>query len=524
MRIIAAFAFMISGIHLFAQTNESLPYQAKLRDQVKEKLCLEVKKYFEESNFGNIINVGDFTSSPNVDANYSNGIKSIISQEFQNLGYNVNNKAPYYLQGTYRKKQKGTIANAYGIEVKVQLIDDNKGEPIASFKIEIDDYAEMGEILGVTGGYGKINSPSPPAGEDKKGYEPYYGKIRDHVKEKVCQEVKKYYDESKLGKTIAVADFTYGPNMDSSDSNGIKSIISQEFKSLGYTVDSKSDYYIKGEFYKKNKEGSKDSYVVGVKLQFCDANKDDPLKKYDFEVDNYSKDAGNKTKVTNDKNDYIEVKPNLKVSNQKAEKYSIKPEYYLKDGLIRANENSPYAVRILVKYGTEYEVKKITEKDGRPYVDLKKGDIYKIELVNDSKYEAAAKVLVDGLNTFYFSELKDPSTNYHKRNYHIIDKYSKSDVLGWEKNDDHVYEFLTESYGLNNELKKLKPVLSTGVITVSFSLSYDKNNKPSFYGGTLSGSSASLETVKGKEIENKTVTVLREIGPVLDTISIRYSH
>ena len=396
MRFFSLLVVLVLSINLTVKSEEvkaPAPFKTKLQEEIKTKLCVDLKKHFEKKGYPPVIGVGEFTSTPDLDANYSNGIKNTITVELKTVGFTVDKKAKYYLEGKYSKIPNGDK----GISVKIAftLMDPSSEESLSKFPIRIDDYVDVAQTLGVTAGLGKaVVAPVPPEKE---------------------KETREKYIETPL--------------------------------------------------------------------------------------------------------------PNLKEINEKVAEYSDKRNFYLnKDlNLIRANQSSPYGIKILVKYGEQYKAIPIKKNDdGRPCVDLKKGDIYKIELVNDSNYEAAAKVLIDGLNTFSFSEILDSDKKYPLHNYHIIDKHDKSVVDGWEKNNRRVYEFLTDTYGKDNQHPNLKPVQEIGVITVSFSVSYEKNNRPDFISGTYS--SGKLETVPGKEVDSKTTSVERLFGPVIDTISIRYSH
>jgi hypothetical protein len=61
-----------------------------------------------------------------------------------------------------------------------------------------------------------------------------------------------------------------------------------------------------------------------------------------------------------------------------------------------------------------------------------------------------------------------------------------------------------------------------GLDLLSKMLVYDKNKRPNFILGTFVPDK--LETIRGNEVDCDTIFVQREIGPVLDVISIRYSQ
>ena len=424
MRFFSLLVVLVLSVNLTVQSEEvKAPATiTKLNDEIKNKLCVQLKNYFVKYGYKLVIAVGEFPSSPKLDANYSNGIKKTITDELIKIDFKVDTDADYFLEGKYSKITNND--NSISLNFNFSLNNSSSNVLVSQFPITINDGVEVATLTGTTAGLG--NQPvAPMPADDVKSNEKINSKEN---KEKINSKE----DKEKINS-------------------------------------------------KEDKEKIKSNYLVGL--------------------------------------------PNGEEINKKIAKDSVTPSFYLNlnRNLIRTNESSPYGVKILVKDGKYFNAIPIRKNDqGRPFVDLKKGDIYRIELINDSKYEAAAEVLIDGLNTHNFSETRDPVTKSHKYKYIIIDKHDSRVVKGWEKNDDEVYEFLTNAYGKDNPQKNLKPVYETGVITVKFYVSYEENDKPFFIPNKLSGDK--LDTVQGKVVEGKTTPVDRLFGPVIDTISIRYSH
>jgi len=158
MRFFSLLVVLVLSINLTVKSeevNDPAPFKTKLHEEIKTKLCVDLKKYFEKAGYPLVIGVGEFTSTPDLDANYSNGIKNTITVELKNIGFTVEKKAKYYLEGKYSKIPNGDK----GISVKISftLMDLNIGESLTKFPIRIDDYVDVAQTLGVTSGLGKAD-------------------------------------------------------------------------------------------------------------------------------------------------------------------------------------------------------------------------------------------------------------------------------------------------------------------------------------------------------------------------------
>jgi len=168
MKTFSLCVVLVISVNLTAHSEEiSPPYRTKLHDEIKNKLCVQLKKYFENKPASLKIGVGQFASTPDLDANYSNGIKNTITVELKNIGFIVDSKSPYYLEGKYSKIPSGD-KGSYSVKFSLSLIDSSSQESLTQFPIRIDDYVDVAQALGVTAGLGKEDSiPLPPSGEVK---------------------------------------------------------------------------------------------------------------------------------------------------------------------------------------------------------------------------------------------------------------------------------------------------------------------------------------------------------------------
>ena len=157
MRFFSLLVVLVISVNLFAQSEEvkaPAPFKTKLQDEIKNKLCVDLKKYFENKKYPLKIGVGEFTSTPDVDASYSNGIKNAITVELKNIGFTVEKKAKYYLEGRY-SKLTSSDKGSFSVKISFFLLDSESNDLVTTFPIRIDDYVDVAQTLGVTAGLGK---------------------------------------------------------------------------------------------------------------------------------------------------------------------------------------------------------------------------------------------------------------------------------------------------------------------------------------------------------------------------------
>lgn len=136
--------------------------------------------------------------------------------------------------------------------------------------------------------------------------------------------------------------------------------------------------------------------------------------------------------------------------------------------IVRASDTSPFAIRIRrsSRHDGDYTAMPVQSVNGRPFVDLKKGDFYTVDILNESPIDIGAAVLVDGINTMRFA--KDP--NIKSSGKWIIRPDKKfHPILGWYKSQgfDGVDRFeVTDAKGA--VAVQLGEAHSTGMIQVHF--------------------------------------------------------
>ena len=76
---------------------------------------------------------------------------------------------------------------------------------------------------------------------------------------------------------------------------------------------------------------------------------------------------------------------------------------------------------------------------------IQRHQVYAVKVVNESGYEAAVDLRIDGLNMFIFGEEKDPKTGEAKFRYIVLHPKSYALVRGWyvtnNDSDENPYDF-----------------------------------------------------------------------------------
>lgn len=209
-----------------------------------------------------------------------------------------------------------------------------------------------------------------------------------------------------------------------------------------------------------------------------------------------------------------------------------KPTTVVDGTKVRARPGSPFSVELLCK--CQHDAKgdgkalPIHLIDGNAYVDARKGMYPSVRITNSASYDASIRFSWDGLDLFAFADdtdpksgkiLRDPRTR-QPRYSHVTIPRGKSVVLrGWFRNLNQVDAFSVTDYAWSAaaELQSTAPV---GVLVVTFAASWENEaDRPKDEAGTKSP----VGIGRGPLMDQTSVEVRRKIGPVRDTVTIRYS-
>jgi len=156
------------------------------------------------------------------------------------------------------------------------------------------------------------------------------------------------------------------------------------------------------------------------------------------------------------------------------------------------------------------------EGAGKPHVSIPNGQSYGIRFANDSDYDAAIEVLIDGLSMFRFADGSDGRRYTHL----VIPRRSSFTVPGWYINHSLSRKFLVKSLDDLSDLRKqyLENKEDTGSIQVLVSRAWNPGERPPL------DTQASSATDVGPDVQQKYRPVKKEFGRPVAIFSIRYDR
>ncbi len=142
--------------------------------------------------------------------------------------------------------------------------------------------------------------------------------------------------------------------------------------------------------------------------------------------------------------------------------------------ILLGGEDSPFGVEVRVKD----QPRRFNEDvEGLAYVDLHPGEEYEILLHNNSHYEVAVDLKIDGLNRFHFAERAyDHSDGQRRRNskyyYLIIKPHATHVSSGWYKSDSRVSRYRITPIEDSAAATAGIPLTDVGMVSATFQASW----------------------------------------------------
>jgi hypothetical protein len=210
-------------------------------------------------------------------------------------------------------------------------------------------------------------------------------------------------------------------------------------------------------------------------------------------------------------------------------------------GKVFAGPGSPYGLEILAAPVASGEVSQAAlvaglqprsaQLSGRlPFVSLERGEAYAIRLINNSKFDAAVKLSIDGLSVFAFSELRVSQGRDQGEPLYsvwIIPPGESRVIPGWHMNNSRVDAFLVTEYAKSAAAMKSRTT-DLGVISAVFSAAWGVDaegnpiNMPPDEPPRTKG--AGNATGFGPPISVQLQEVRRMIGAPRATVTVRYAR
>jgi hypothetical protein len=332
-----------------------------------------------------------------------------------------------------------------------------------------------------------------------------------------AKDLKQLLEQRQEG-AIAVGAFTGPSHLAASAGPGIAKVLADELKKLNVRVERRAKYEVKGDY---TDIVDADSKQLAAKLTFRVLDRSGKqiteLERAVFGDATLPSLFG----LTAD----LPADSDADVRRKKLEEAIDHPHPQLKDTRLAAAPGSPYAVEVLVgPPGGPFTARAPEEKDGLAFVEIKRGEVYRVRLHNDSPHDAAITLTIDGLSVFAFSEVKDKAGNPKYNNFFI--PRGASTIDGWYINNSQADEFLVTELPKSAVAEKgLRDADSIGTITVTFAAAWPKDAPPppDEPKAPPPFSRSGDATGRGQRVGVNLVETERHLGVVRAAVSVRYA-
>ncbi len=355
---------------------------------------------------------------------------------------------------------------------------------------------------------------------------------------RVAKTVKQIADAEGVD-SVSIGRFSGPPTVPSDANAGLNMVFRQELERTGLKITRRASIGIKGEYFIEpdlnDSDHAHEPLAVRIDIQLVDAF-GKVLTKLDFRSDTSKEELnqpagfqqGKTVARVTDANDIVALlganvalPPDLDLKSRQEvfKKALLNPTCFLSGSQVMLDERSPYALEILVKRGEEYQPLKPTLEEGLPFVNLKKGDVYAIKLVNRSQHDSAVRISIDGLNSFAFADNSD-------FRFLIVPSGQEPLIKGWYRTSTKVDTFLVGSIANSAAAELNADTSGVGTITANFAAAWEENAQPpadELSAKLLANRGEKLATGRGPAAEQNSKLVLRHIGVPREAISIRYS-
>jgi hypothetical protein len=327
----------------------------------------------------------------------------------------------------------------------------------------------------------------------------------------MAKKIKLLLDQ-KGQDAIAVGDFTAPAKLAASAGPAIAKALADELKKLEVTVKRRAELEVNGRYEDADDKQSK-LLAVRIKAHVVDRSGDEIIAlepRAIFNVTTIAALTGLTLTMPADATD--------QERNDKLGEAIDNPQVHLANTRISAGGDSPYAIEVLVKAGGDLRPRAATKDgDGFAFLKIRRAEAYAVKLVNDSPHDAAVTLTIDGLNVFAFSENKAYS-------HYIVPSKKSLTVPGWHRSNQISDSFVVTEYAKSAVAESLPSSTSVGTITASFAAAWPQGSTPpddeaSGKKGARSGDA----TGKGPPVEFKLSEVVREVGRLRASVSVRYS-
>lgn len=228
----------------------------------------------------------------------------------------------------------------------------------------------------------------------------------------------------------------------------------------------------------------------------------------------------------------VSLKPNASRSeNDRAIRRALlAPSYYAAGGEVRNDKQSPFGIEILV----DGKPRDVRSADGRPLVDIHRGETYAVKIYNRSPHEVAVQLFIDGISMYAFSDPEFRLATGDPRYSVVIVPAARGTepgtvlLQGWHRNNKPggQDQFVVTEYS-QSAAGKLMKVQDLGTITATFQACWDKDQPiPPVIADTEPGrrrGGLGDATGFGAPVGEGFREVQRAFGVIRESISVRYT-
>lgn len=338
------------------------------------------------------------------------------------------------------------------------------------------------------------------------------GNLRLELAE-VAKGVKSFLDGRGEG-TIAIGQFTAPARLNSSAGPLIQKTLKEELEKLDISVKKLGKLSLDGRF-RDAKDVKTQRLIAQLTWQIRDRN-DDLLLEAERAI------FGDTTLLTLF-GETVELQASASDAerNKKVEEALDKPKVHIAGTRTATSAASPYAVEVRVRKADSQEpalARASRVEEGLAFVPIQRGEAYEIALFNDSDFDAAVTLAIDGLSMYAFSDVK--SAGKPRFTHVIVPKKAASVIKGWYRDNKFSEEFLVTEYS-KSAAAELSNNANIGTITATFAAAWvDGEPSPP---DDLPARAAD-GTGRGARVAAEYVEVNRIIGAIRATISVRYTR
>jgi len=314
---------------------------------------------------------------------------------------------------------------------------------------------------------------------------------------------------------------------------GLEQLLTRELESRRQgVVQANAPYEVTGDYLFAQQDRVNAVKVIKIKARICDSQTGDEIQTLALPAVSL---ADNKS-ITDILQTTVKLPPNENRDqrNQRIEEAARHPKVHIhgpNQTLISTSETSPFAVEIRVKNLNDPDPAvprkaEDREKKGQAFVDIRRGEIYEVVVVNRSGKEVAVSLSIDGIDNFHF--MKERKNGRPELSHWIMARpkgagkpLEELRIPGWfntTRDPKNTYlSFLVVGYGQGAVSKEgIKARDHVGVIRVGIFEAYPLREGDAPKGGDETGFGPPVGGAVGK--------VRYGVGVELESIAVRYTR